>query len=59
MNRQLNHQNVLRLTGVFQEEGQPMAVVSPWMANGTAMSYLEYHPVELLHIVSCPLSPLR
>lgn len=29
-----------------------MSVVTPWMANGVALTYLELHPVELLHIVS-------
>lgn len=50
-NRQMNHQNVLRLIGVFSEESRPMAVVTPWMPNGVASTYLESHPVELLHIV--------
>lgn len=55
-NRQLTHANILRLIGVFNEESpRPiMSVVTPWMANGVALTYLELHPVELLHIVSPP-----
>jgi hypothetical protein len=51
--RDLNHQHIMPLLGVSQDAVAPrLSLVTPWMANGNILDYLEDHDgVDQLSLV--------
>jgi serine/threonine protein kinase len=51
--RQLNHQNIIPLLGVYHADDHPLIIITPWLRNGHALEYLEKNgtPSVYLHIV--------
>jgi hypothetical protein len=43
----LRHENVLPLLGITLDFGRYMSFVSPWLANGSLIQYLERNGGEL------------
>ena len=50
--RQLSHPNVLQLIGVYADSEHPLSIITRWLDNGTAKSYLKQDPAAFTNIVS-------